>query len=123
MASIRGSSTRVLHALVITLVLSACAAQGEAGGGHAGHHRQGTAAARGPDGAPMMGGHSGETMGVGTGGPSGSRQTDMRAMCADHDQKSTTPAGQHGAMAGQPMQNMSPEMRERHMEMMRQHCK
>jgi hypothetical protein len=48
---------------------------------------------------------------------------DMRAMCAAHGRMRDGTAGPHGAMMERHMKEMSPEMRERHMEMMRRHCK
>lgn len=118
MLTIPKPSLRLLAALAAALALSGCTTQGDAGATHGERHRHKT------DGAPMMGGHSGGgSTAAGTGEPSGSRQMDMQAMCGAYGRMRDAPPGQHEPMLEQHMKDMSPEMRERHMEMLRQHCK
>ena len=77
----------------------------------------GTAARQGG----MMGGQSG--MMGGQGGMMGG-QMDMKSMCDMHERmkRSRTPQ-ERGAMMDDAMKNMTPEMRQRHMEMMERQCR
>lgn len=70
----------------------------------------------------------GETMGQGTSGQMGMMgqggQMDMKTMCEMHEKMKNagTPA-ERSAMMNERMKNMSPEMKQRHMEMMQRQCK
>lgn len=77
----------------------------------------GTAARQGG----MMGGQGG--MMGGQGGMMGG-QMDMKSMCDMHERmkRSRTPQ-ERGAMMDDAMKNMTPEMRQRHMEMMERQCR
>ena len=94
MSNIHHTSLRFLAALLAAAGMSACTAP--SGGNMHTHH------------------HPGQ---MGQGG------MDMQRMCAMHRDIQTAPEGQRQAMMERHMQQMSPEMRQRHMEMMRQHCK
>ena len=48
---------------------------------------------------------------------------DMGAMCADYQAMQNAPETERQAMMAKRMPDMSPEMRARHMEMMREHCR
>lgn len=103
---------------------------------HQSHHPQGAegqATGSGEQGATngqggMMGGAGGQGgMMGGAGGQGGMMgqggQMDMKSMCDMHERmKSATPQ-QRGAMMDQYMRNMTPEMRQRHFEMMEQQCR
>ena len=113
---------RGVAALLASLALSACMAPGS-GPGHAAHH---PAEAGGPPaqgGAGMMGGgmQGGATMGAA--GPGQQGGMDMGRMCAMHRDLQNAPADQRAAMMEEQMKGMSPEMRQHHMDMMRQHCR
>jgi hypothetical protein len=105
---------------------------------HQAHHPQ--EAATRPSGAAEQGnvaGQSGmvagtatqsETMGQGSSGQMGMMgqggQMDMKSMCEMHERMKNagTPA-ERSAMMNERMKNMSPEMKQRHMEMMQRQCK
>ena len=70
----------------------------------------------------MMGQGSGQMGMMGQGGAAG--QMDMKSMCEMHDRmKNARTPEERSAMMDERMKNMSPEMRQRHMEMMQQQCK
>lgn len=126
MLAIPTSPPRVLAAFAAALALASCAHHGAMGPGAAGAHRHGTApgAAAGSTGAAghTMHGSSGGSTGTAAAAASSPGQMNMQAMCAAHRQMRDAPAGQQAAMMEQHMKGMSPDMRQRHMEMMRQHC-
>lgn len=64
---------------------------------------------------------SGMTGGMGP-GASTSEGMDMGRMCGLHREIQNAPPEQRHAIMERHMQQMSPEMRQRHMDMMRQHC-
>ena len=76
----------------------------------------------------MMGGGQGGMMGGGQGGMMGqggaAGQMDMKSMCEMRDRmrNARTPE-ERSAMMNERMKNMSPEMRQRYMEMMQQQCR
>ena len=130
---------RKLVALIATLstvaALAGCAATQQQGGQaapqggisqeeHQTHHPQGTAAqpsaATGAGTAGMQGGMMGGQGGMmGQGG-----QMDMKSMCDMHQRmKNARTPQERGAMMNETMKNMTPEMRQRHFEMMEQHCR
>lgn len=120
MSNIHHTSLRFLAALLAAAGMSACTAP--AGDNiHAYHHPGQTAGSAGRPSADM-------TMGSSTGAATASGQMDqggmdMQRMCAMHRDIQAAPEGQRQAVMERHMQQMSPEMRQRHMEMMRQHCK
>lgn len=143
MLTLPNPTLRTLTALVATLVLAACATQG---GGTADHrlHHPGPAAPSTEAGAPrpggdtMTGAQSGSEMmgrgtmggqsgggatGAGADGQSNQRAMDMNAMCVTYRDMQNASIEQRRAMMDQQMKGMSPEMRQQHMEMMRQQCK
>lgn len=73
--------------------------------------------------ATMTGGQHGGRSASGNGPAPTSSDMDMRAMCAAHGHKGHAAGGPHGAPAERHMEAMTPEMRRRHMDMMRQFCK
>jgi hypothetical protein len=120
MSNILHTSLRCLAAVLVTAGLSACTAP--AGGNmHAHHHPAQEAGSAGRPSADMaMGGTAGAATASGQPGQGG---MDMRQMCAMHRDIQAAPESQRQAMMDRQMQQMSPEMRQRHMDMMRQHCK
>ena len=77
----------------------------------------------GPDGQKgMMGGADGQKGMMGAGGQMG--MMDKKSMCEMHDKmmSAKTPA-ERTAIMDDHMKNMSPEARQKHMEMMKQQCK
>jgi hypothetical protein len=99
---------------------------------HKAHHPDGAAAqpssrmAQGgaSNSMGMMGqGAQGGGMGkMGQGGAAG--QMDMKSMCDMHDRMKTAGTDkERSAMMDENMKSMSPEMRQKHMEMMQQQCK
>lgn len=125
MLSTSSSLPRFLAALAAALALGACTTP-NSGTDQAMHHPNqssgsaAAAAAPGP-GHAMMG--SGMMGGTQSGGAMGAGQMDKEAMCAMHRQMHGATAQQRESMMEQHMKGMSPEMRQQHMEMMRQHCK
>jgi hypothetical protein len=129
-------SIHIVAGLVVTASLVACAnpsGSGEHGGHHAGQPANATVP--GPAGAPpaqggmMGGGMTGSHAGCGmmgdskAGCPGGMRQMDKETMCAMYRGMRDAPNEQaRQSMMDQHMQAMSPEMRQQHMEMMRQQC-
>lgn len=145
------SPVRSLVALLAAASLSACTATGDTTD-HGAHHPAQTTGSAAPSGggtmmgsqtgggmmggqssAGMMGGQSGSGM---MGGQSGAgmmggvatgtmapRGMDMNQMCAMYRSMQNAPADQRQAMMDQQMKGMSAEMRQQHMEMMRQQCK
>jgi hypothetical protein len=104
--------------LAASAALSGCAGLREQ---HEQHHpeaasaaSQGTMGRGGPGGGQMGMMGSGEQMGG----------MDMKSMCEMHDRmmNAKTPE-ERNAMMNEHMKNMSPEMRERQIEMMRQQCR
>ena len=73
-------------------------------------------------GMGMMGQGGGQMGMMGQGGAAG--QMDMKSMCEMHDRmmSARTPE-ERSAMMNERMKNMSPEMRQRYMEMMQQQCR
>jgi hypothetical protein len=104
---------------------------------HQAHHPQGaTGQAAGVTGqgatvgqGGMMGGAGGQggMMGQGAGGQMGMMgqggQMDMKSMCDLHEKMKNATPQQRSAMMDQYMKNMTPEMRQRHFQMMDQQCK
>jgi hypothetical protein len=105
---------------------------------HQAHHPQ--EGATRPSGAAEQGnvaGQSGmvagtatqsETMGQGSSGQMGMMgqggQMDMKSMCEMHERmKNAGSPAERSAMMNERMKNMSPEMKQRHMEMMQRQCK
>lgn len=127
-------SSRVLVGLM-ALGLAACATPG-GDGSHSQHHagRSANMMPPGPSGAPpaqqgMMSGPMGSQggsgmMGAGAAGAPGEMQhMDKASMCAMYRGMQNAPNEQaRQAMMDQHMQGMSPEMRQRHIDMMRQQC-
>lgn len=115
MPSIATTPLRGLAALLAAAVLGACSAPGATTGREAAV----TMPASGrmadmPAGSGMSGGM--------TPGAATAQGMDMGRMCAMHREIQNAPAGQRHAVMERHMQQMSPEMRQRHMDMMRQHC-
>lgn len=111
--------SNLFPAVLFALALAGCATAQDAG--HSQHHPQAsTSQAPGPMGPGPMGpgamgsGSSGNQMGM----------MDMKSMCAMHQQmmSAKTPEEQRAIM-DEHMRGMSPEMMQKHMEMMQQHCK
>ena len=104
MSTVSDSAVRGLIALVAALTLSACTAPGAQPGG---------ATSGGQSGAATMHGAP----------PAGMKPENMTMdqMCAMHRNMHKDPAQHHAMMEGK-MKGMSPEMRQQHMERMRQHC-
>jgi hypothetical protein len=98
-----------LGALLAAVLLAACTMPEEAAR-HRAHH---------PD-------HPDQAAGRPMGGPSpGQMQPqgmDMNQMCSMYRNMQNAPMEQRQSMMDQQMKGMSPEMREHHMEMMRQQC-
>lgn len=106
---------------------------------HKAHHPEGAAVQQpsgmGQGGNMGMAGHGGQGGGMGMMGQGGGQmgmmgksgtagQMDLKSMCEMHDRmKSAKTSGERSAMIDDHMKNMPPEMRQRHMEMMQQHCK
>lgn len=113
---------RSLVALLTAVALAACTTAGDTTD-HGGHHPDQTSAGTAPLGSGMMAGQSGAgMMGGAATGTMGSRGMDMNQMCATYRSMQNAPAGQRQAMMDQQMNGMSAEMRQQHMEMMRQQC-
>jgi hypothetical protein len=114
MKSFFQSAGSLLAVFVAVAALNGCAAMQEK---HEQHHPE--ASAPGSPGGMGQGGTTGQMgMMAGAGG-----QMDMKSMCEMHNRmmSSKTPAEQT-AMMDDHMKSMSPEMRQKHMEMM-QKCK
>jgi hypothetical protein len=131
-------SLRILAGLAVTAGLVACATPA-ADQDHAQHHPAqstdmaapassgGSAAQGGMGSGAMMGSQSGcGMMGGNTTGSQagcGMQHMDKDAMCAMYRSMRDAPTEQaRQAMMDQNMKTMSPEMRQQHMEMMRQQC-
>jgi hypothetical protein len=130
------SPVRSLIALLAATALLACTTPSDttdheahhpdqaAGGATPGSAPSGNGTMGGQSGAGMMGGQSGAGMMGGTAasqaGPGG---MDKNQMCAMYRNMQSAPADQRQAMMDQQMKGMSPEMRQQHLEMMRQQCK
>jgi hypothetical protein len=103
---------------VAAAALTGCAAMEEK---HRQHHPESSTAES--SGGMGRGGSTGQMgmMGGGAGGQMG--MMDKKSMCEMHDRMMTakTPAEQ-AAMMDECMKNMSPEARQKHMEMMKQQC-
>jgi hypothetical protein len=116
------SPIRIIAALLAAVALAACTTP-DATTGHADHADQARGTAM-QAGSGMAGGQSGAGM---AGGTSNSQMKpegmDMSQMCAMHRNMMSMPMEQRQAMMDQQMKGMSPEMRQQHMEMMRQQCK
>jgi hypothetical protein len=116
------SPIRVLAALLTAVALAACTTP-DATTGHADHADQARGTAM-QAGSGMAGGQSGAGMAGGTSsGQMKPEGMDMSQMCAMHRNMQSMPMEQRQAMMDQQMKGMSPEMRQQHMEMMRQQCK
>lgn len=113
----RNAFTRALAALWAGMALAACTMPREAPAHHPGQ------AAGAPAPASMGGGQ----YGAGTAGAPASADRpasmDMQRMCQMHQDMHKAPAAERQAMMEQRMKGMSPEMRQQHMDMMKQHCK
>lgn len=109
------SFVRFFVLLVTTSALAGCSTSG-------GSPDKGTAL---PDQGSqmMMGGPQSGTGSTGAAGSMGTGQMDMSAMCQMYRNMQNASPEQRQAMLDQQMKGMSPEMRQQHMEMMRQHCK
>jgi hypothetical protein len=106
-------SIRILAGLVLAAGLAGCAYP-DADPGHRGHH------AGASDASPSQGGMMGGNMAA---GPGGMRPMDKDAMCTMYRNMQNAPTDeQRHEMMERNMQNMSPEMRQRHMEMMQKQC-
>lgn len=95
---------------------------------HKAHHPESEAAQPSSKAGQRGGSGSMGMMGQGGGGQMGmmgqAGQMDMKSMCEMHDRmKATRTPAERSAMMDERMKNMSPEMRQRHMEMMQQQCK
>lgn len=104
---------------VAAAALTGCAAMKEE---HEQHHPE-TAA---QDTSGRMGrGGSTEQMGMMGGGAGGQMgMMDKKSMCEMHEKMMTTKTpAERTAMMDEHMKNMSPEERQKHMEMMKQQCK
>jgi len=101
---------------------------GMMGGGQGGMMGGGQGGMMGGGQGGMMGGGQGGMMGGGQGGMMGqggaAGQMDMKSMCEMRDRmrNARTPE-ERSAMMNERMKNMSPEMRQRYMEMMQQQCR
>jgi hypothetical protein len=130
-------SIHVLAALLAAAILAACAnPRGDQNHGqhHPGQSATSAATVPAPPGASssqgsMMGGpmtrsHGGcSMMGGGRAAPGGMQHMDKEAMCSMYRSMRDAPSEQERrTMMERNMQSMSPEMRERHLEMMRQEC-
>ena len=115
-----GSPRRLLTACGMALALAACSTPEHVHGGQAGHRH--AAMHHTPAGAATMGhgGVSGTASGTGT--TSGPAAMDMGRMCTLHRALRNAPPEQRQQLLEQHMKGMSPEMRQRHMDMMGQHC-
>jgi hypothetical protein len=72
----------------------------------------------------MMGGGQGGMMGGGQGGMMGQGgQMDMKSMCELNERMKNATPQERSAMMAQYMGNMTPEMRQRHFEMMERQCR
>lgn len=130
----------LVAALLAVAALAGCAATQQKGreapsrGGvsqeeHRAHHPQGATAqppaATGAGTAARQGGMMGGQGGMmgGQGGMMGG-QMDMKSMCDMHEKmkRSRTPQ-ERSAMMDDTMKNMTPEMRQRHLEMMERQCR
>lgn len=116
-------TSSLIAVLAAAAALAGCAAnqtQPKTGDEHKEHHPAG-AVAQPSGGMGMMGQGGGGQMGMmGQGGG----QMDMKSMCTMHDRmKNARTPEERGAMMDERMKGMSPEMRQRHMEMMQQQCK
>lgn len=116
---------RILLALVVASALPACMTPSP--GTDQGALHRGATAGAGQTGGGMMGAEQAGS-GTTTRDEAAARQRmmpmDMESMCAMHRaMQSTASEQERQAMMDQRMGHMSPEMRQQHMEMMRQHCK
>ena len=142
MKSVFHSAGSLVAVLIAAAALTGCAAgQGE----HLQHHPEAASATSpgemgrggstgqmgmmggaGPDGQKgMMGGGADGQKGMMGGGADGQMgMMDKKSMCEMHDKMmgAKTPA-ERTAMMDDRMKNMSPEARQKHMEMMKQQCK
>lgn len=113
------SAVSLVAVFVAAAALTGCAAIQEK---HKQHHPE--VSATGSPGGMGRGGSTGQ-MGMMGGGASGQMgMMDNKSMCEMHDKMmgARTPA-ERTAMMDERMKNMSPEERQRHMEMMKQQCK
>jgi hypothetical protein len=95
-------------------MLAACTTPEDAAGHGAHHPDQGAGRPMQPGGPMAMGGPSPGQMAP--------RGMDMNQMCTMYRNMQSAPTEQRQAMLDQQMKGMSPEMRQQHMEMMRQQC-
>jgi hypothetical protein len=118
MKSISRQAGGLTAVFLAAVTLAGCAAIGEK---HRTHHPQPPAPAfSGDTSRPGAAGQRG-MMGS-AGGPMG--MADPRSMCDMHQRmKGAKTAEERSAMMDEHMRNMSPEMRQRHMEMLQQHCR
>jgi hypothetical protein len=123
MLAITSSPIRMLATLLTTVALAACASP-DSTTDHAGHHPDQATGTPTQASGGMPGGQGGTGM---TGGMSSGQMNpegmDMKQMCAMYRNMQNMPMEQRQAMMDQQMKGMSPEMRQQHMEMMRQQCK
>ena len=115
MKSVFRNARSLVAVLIAAAALSGCATNQQ--DEHAQHHPEATSAT-----SPGAMGRGGSTGQMGMMGGAGS-QMDMKSMCEMHNKmmSSKTPE-ERSAMMAEHMKSMSPEMRQRHMEMMQQ-CK
>jgi hypothetical protein len=116
-------SIRSLAALLAAIALAACTTPDNTTD-HAVHHPEPAAASPAQPGGMRMEGQSGAgMMGETASGQMKSEGMDMNHMCAMYRNMQNMPTEERQAMLDQQMKGMSPEMRQQHMEMMRQQCK
>jgi hypothetical protein len=118
----RSHPIHALAALAAVAALAGCASAGD----HDRHHMDESASATAATGGTMSAGTTGSAAGCGmmTDCAAAQGQTmDKDAMCAMYRDMQNAPNDQaRQAMMDRRMQGMSPEMRQRHMDMMRQQC-
>jgi hypothetical protein len=118
----RSHPIHALAALAAVAALAGCASAGD----HDRHRMDGSDSATTATGGTMSAGTTGSAAGCGmmTDCAAAQGQTmDKDAMCAMYRDMQNAPNDQaRQAMMDRRMQGMSPEMRQRHMDMMRQQC-
>lgn len=118
----RSHSIHALAALAAVAALAGCASPGD----HERHHADGADSATTATGGTMSAGTTGSAAGCGMMTDCAAAQgqpMNKDAMCAMYRDMQNAPNDQaRQAMMDRQMQGMSPEMRQRHMDMMRQQC-
>lgn len=129
MLNLFNPALRRLAGLFALPVLAACAAPGGTAD-HAGHHRAAGCPADsamhsggGPAAGGMMGGQpGGAAMMRGQSGTAQERSSSATDMCSAYHAIQNAAPAERESMMDQQMKGMSAEMRQHHMEMMRQQC-